>query len=215
MVFHSILFENTEDRIRKETLEAPVFFIDLNLDQIISAITIGKEEYNLKPFFYTSLKDVDAITYRHEIIRDLENRPLFEYIESFAQKMRTVREHLVQANKLHYKYQKESWFLDAVEVYCDAVNCLVHDLSPVDLESRGFLAFREYLTDYSRFDRFTSLLAETKELKPDLSSVQYSVLIKDNSFTVRKYESEIDSFGVHTPRLAALRARRGAAGTQR
>ena len=28
-----------------------------------------------------------------------------------------------------------------VEIYCDAVNCLVHDLSLVDLKSRGFLAF--------------------------------------------------------------------------
>ena len=52
MAFHSILVETIEDGIQKETLEQPVFFIDLNLDQIIDAITTGKEEYNLKPFFY-------------------------------------------------------------------------------------------------------------------------------------------------------------------
>src|SRR5207249_3501914 len=28
MTFHSILFERTEDSIKKETLEAPVFFVD-------------------------------------------------------------------------------------------------------------------------------------------------------------------------------------------
>jgi len=192
MVFHSILFERTENSIRKETLEAPVFFIDLNLDQIINAITTGKEEYNLKPFFYTSLNDIDAIKYRHEIMRDLEDNILFEYIRSFAQRMRTVREHLAQADKLYYKYQKERLFLDAVKIYCDTVKCLVHDLSLVDLESRGFLAFLEYLTNYSRSDRFTSLLAETKKLKADLSAVKYCVLIKDNSFKVRMYEAEID-----------------------
>ena len=63
--------------------------------------------------------------------RDLENKILFEHIKSFAQKMREMREHLAQADKLHYKYQKERWFLDAVEIYCDAINCLVHDLSLV------------------------------------------------------------------------------------
>jgi DNA mismatch repair protein MutS len=47
MTFFSILFEKTEDGLRKETLEAPIFFADLNLDQIIDAVTAGREEYNL------------------------------------------------------------------------------------------------------------------------------------------------------------------------
>ena len=192
MTFHSILFERTEDSIKKETLEAPVFFVDLNLDQIIDAITAGKQEYNLKPFFYTSLNDIDAIKYRHEIMRDLENQILFENIRSFAQKMRAMREHLAQADKLYYKYQKEARFLDAVEIYSEAVKCLVHDLSLADLKSHGFLAFREYLADYVKSDRFTSLLAETKKLIADLSSVRYCLLIKGNCIKVRKYESKID-----------------------
>ena len=192
MTFHSILFAKTEDSIEKETLEAPAFFVDLNLDQIIDAITAGRQEYNLKPFFYTSLNDIDAIKYRHEILRDLENQIMFEHIRSFAQKMRAMREHLAQANKLYYKYQKERWFVDAVEIYCDAVTGLVHDLSLVDLQSRGFLAFREYVTDYANSGRFTSLLAETKKLKADLSAVKYCLLIKGNRIKVRTYESEID-----------------------
>jgi len=124
MTFHSVLFERPEDGITTETVEAPVFFVDLNLDQIVDAITAGRDEYNLKPFFYISLNGIDAIRYRHEVMRDLENNVLFEYIKSFAQRMRAMREHLTQADKLRYKYQKESWFLDAVEIYCDAVERL-------------------------------------------------------------------------------------------
>ncbi|MGO8822423.1 MAG: hypothetical protein ACLQO6_14545, partial [Desulfomonilaceae bacterium] len=60
----SILFYKTENSIKKETLEAPDFFVDLNLDQIIDTITTGRKEYNLKPFFHNSLKDIDAINYR-------------------------------------------------------------------------------------------------------------------------------------------------------
>ncbi len=192
MVFRSILFARTEDSIKTETLEAPAFFVDLNLDQIIDAVTAGKQEYDLKPFFYTSLHDIDAIKYRHEIIQDLENEVLFKHIKSFAQKMRVMREHLAQADKLYYKYQQESWFSDAVEIYCNAVNGLVYDLSLVDLKSRGFVAFRDYLTNYANSGRFTSLLAETKKLKADLATVQYCLLIKDNRVKVRKYEAEID-----------------------
>ncbi|TEB17522.1 hypothetical protein Psfp_00394 [Pelotomaculum sp. FP] len=82
---------------------------------------------------------------------DLENKTFFEHIKAFAQKMRVMREHLAQAGKLYYKYQKERWFLDAVEIYCEAVNCLLNDLTLADLKSRGFLAFREYITNYESF----------------------------------------------------------------
>lgn len=69
--FHSILFERPEDSIAAEEVEVPAFFVDLNLDQIIDAIVAHKQEYNLKPFFYTALRDVEAIEYRYEIMRDL------------------------------------------------------------------------------------------------------------------------------------------------
>ncbi len=192
MTFRSILFGGIDEGMNKETPGQPVFFPDLNLDQIIESITRVKEEYNLKPFFYIPLTSVDAIKYRHEIFRDFENGELFENIRVFERKIRLMREYLAQSEKLYYKYQKESWFLDAVEIYCDAVNNLVHDLSLADVKSRGFLGLREYLTNYAASERFTSLLAETKKLKTDLSSVKYCVLVKYGSFQVRKYENEID-----------------------
>ena len=192
MTFHSILFERSEDSIKKDRPEAPDFFVDLNLDQIIDAITAGRQEYQLEPLFYASLTDVDAIEYRHEIMRDLEQQVLYEHIRTFAQRMRTMRKQFAQADKLSYRYQKESWFVDAVETYCEAVTGLVHDVTQVDVRSRGFLAFREYVTDYADSSRFTSLLAETKTLKADVSAITYCLLIRGNSVQVRMYESERD-----------------------
>lgn len=192
MSFHSILFEKSIDCIKNETTEIPDFFIDLNLDQIIDFIIAGKQEYNLKPFFYTPLKDINAILYRHEVMRDIENENLSECIKSFSKKMRAMRGQLAQADKLYYKYQKESLFLDAVEIYCEAVTCLVKDLSAMNLQSRGFVAFREYMSDYAGSYGFVTLMSETEKLKADLSSVRYCLLIKGNCIKVRKYESERD-----------------------
>ncbi len=190
MAFHSILFERAEDRT--EVAEAPAFFVDLNLDQIVDAVTLAKREYDLRPFFHTPLNDAGAIEYRHDVMRDLESRTLFDHIESFARRLGDMREHLAQEQKLHNKYQKESWFLDAVEIYCGAVNDLVGDLAAVSLRSRGLLAFREYLATYASSVGFVSLAAETKRLKADLATVRYSLLIKDSSITVRRYEGERD-----------------------
>jgi DNA mismatch repair protein MutS len=193
MTFHSILSSGADDSITKETAQAPEFFVDLNLNQIIDALTASKDEYNLKPFFYTPLHDIHTIYYRQAIFRDLENTLLFNHIISFARKMRSARENLVQAAKLYHRYQKCSWFLDTVAIYCDTITCLVHDLSLVDLQSSGLLAFRDYLTHYYwQSDRFVSLLTETKTLKTELSTVQYSILVKGGGFKVRKYEGETD-----------------------
>jgi DNA mismatch repair ATPase MutS len=195
MAFKSILFERTDDGERIETPDVPVFFPDLNLDLITDAITASKQEYNLKPFFYTPLKTIDAIMYRQDIMRDLENRALFENIISFADKMRTVRIRLALIDKLYYKYNKQGWFLNATDIYCDAVNSLLHDLYQAALKSSGLLAFREYLSTYTQSGRFTSLVADTEKLKADFSTVKYRVLIRGLHVKVRKYESEIDFSG--------------------
>jgi DNA mismatch repair protein MutS len=192
MIFRSILFANGADFIGAGPPREPAFFADLNLDQAVRAITAGKDEYDLKPFFYAPLNSTSAVKYRQEIFRDLESVTVHGYAESFAGKMRDMREHLAQAAKLRHKYQKASWFSDAVETYCGAVSGLLRDLMGAGLKSRGLLAFRAYLADYVQSPRFVSLLAETAKLKSDLSTVRYCVLIMDGGFTVRKYESETD-----------------------
>lgn len=190
MAFSSILFANNEDR--NETQIVPDFFVDLNLDQMVDAVTAEKLEYNLKPFFYTPLHSIDTIIYRHEIMQDLEKDGLFMQISSFAQKMRRMREHLAQAEKFYYPLQKKSWFLDAVTLYCGAVQCLLKALMDVDITSRGFLALCAYLNEYVHGSDFVSLWEETQQLKKELSKVEYCVHIKDNCIRVSKYKSSPD-----------------------
>jgi DNA mismatch repair ATPase MutS len=125
-------------------------------------------------------------------MQDLENETLLADIKSFTQKMIVMRRYLAMIEKLHYKYHKEGWFLEAVIIYCDAIESLAHDLSRAGLKSRGFSAFRDYMTAYAGSDAFTSLLAETKKLKTDLSTVKYCVIIDGGRVKVRKYEAEID-----------------------
>jgi len=192
-VFRSILFaDESEIGPNLDAREAPEFFTDLNLDQIVDSITAGRDEYNLKPFFYTPLSSVGAINYRYEVLLDLEKEALFGFIRAFAQEMRSVRSHLAQVEKLYYQRQKQAWFLDAVEIYCAAAARLADDLASTDVRSRGLLAFREYLADYTRSEGFTSLAAETTKLKADLSGITYSLRIEGKRIYVSQYGSEPD-----------------------
>lgn len=192
MTFHSILFRRSGDPTPRQRVSEPEYFSDLHLNQVVAAITADKEEYDLKPFFYLPLHDVDDIAFRHEVMRDLEDSRLFADVLAFAKSMRAVREHLTQADKLHYRRQKERWFLDTVSIYCDAVSRLADDLSRAEPASRGLSAFTEYVTGYVASERFTSLAEQTKRLTADLSAIRYSVLINGPHVQVRHYGDEAD-----------------------
>jgi hypothetical protein len=192
MRFHSILFAGPYDPAGQETGEAPVFFHDLNLDQIVEAITAGCRDYDLAPFFHTRLNDLDAIAYRQEITQDLEDKILMQAVKSFCQRMHAMRAHLPQAKQHYYKYHKERLFLGAVGIYCEAVEGLARDLAEFDLKSRGMRAFREYLTEYVASDSFRRLVTEAAALKSGLSAIRYGLLIDRGRVTVRPYEAESD-----------------------
>jgi DNA mismatch repair protein MutS len=106
VAFHSILFDDLHDGAGVDKGREPGFFRDLNLDQVVESVTAGREEYDLQLFFWRPLRSVGAITYRHEVFRDLEGTLLFGWVREFAVRMRSMREHLVQADKLRYRYQR-------------------------------------------------------------------------------------------------------------
>lgn len=190
--FRSILFLESGIDTDINGLGAPDIFSDLNLYQIVEAITTDREEYNLKPFFYLSLRDIEAVNYRYDVLRDLENHALVAHIQSFAMEMRRMRDFRAQADKFYYKYQKQSWFLDAAEIYCNAVKQLNTALMRTELHSRGFRSFRGYLASYVESGKFNTLVTDTYTLKNDLASVRYSLHLTDKQIVVSQYGSEPD-----------------------
>ncbi len=190
--FQSILWNNHENTIKREPEITDPLYKDLNIDQIITAVTSGREEYALASFFYAPLKKSDTVLYRQEVFRDFENRKLLDAVISFSEKMSTMRRYKRLAESLDYVYHKEGWFLEAVSLYCDAVVHFVQDLITIDVKSHGFILFREYLDTYVRSEEFQLLREETKKIKKELSSIQYCVLLKRNGCSVSKYEGEID-----------------------
>ena len=192
MPFRSILLDGTDVGTTADELEAPDYFADLRLDQVVASITAGRQAYDLTPFFRTPLKNVEAITYRHEVFRDLEDAALLGAIQSFAQNMRAMRDRLSVAAKLRYRYQKERWFLDAAGIYGDAVSRLAVELSRSEPRSRGFLALCDYVATYVGSGDFVTLVADTRKLKADLDAITYRLQIQGSRIRVSRDESEPD-----------------------
>ena len=121
MPFGSILYQADLPPQLPDQVPAPNFFVNLNLDQVVAAITARRDEYNLKPFFHAPPPDVETVHYRHEVMQDLEQETVIDFVKAFSAKMRSMREQIARLNKLHYRFQKEAVFLDAIAFYCDAV----------------------------------------------------------------------------------------------
>jgi DNA mismatch repair protein MutS len=175
-----------------ERREAPEFFRDLNLDQVVAAVTQGWEEYDLAPFFQAPLADLDTIAYRQEVMRELEQDEVLAAVRPFSQGMRTVRSHLGRSAKARYPREQQRWFLAAVEAYVEAVQRFRHDLEELALVSRGLRACRNYLTEYAAGEPFTTLAAATRAIATELAAVRYTVRIEGNAVTVGVYGGEVD-----------------------
>lgn len=191
MRFGSILAPDV-NRQPLETASVPEIFHDLNLGQIVAAATAAFKDYELAPFFHTPLHDLDAVAYRHEVMRDLEQPAAIGPIRKFSAQMRAMRLELESAQKSYYKLERARWFLAAVETYCDAVEQLERDLAGFKPASRGLRAFAEYLARYTSSPAYRALAAEGRKVALDLAAIRYALIVKDNSVTVLNYDGEID-----------------------
>lgn len=194
MKYQSILFKDAKNHSVKNELAAPDFFTDLNLDQIVKAITTGKEEYNLMPYFYVSLHNEDDVIHRQEIMKDLEEAKVLHDLKVFAASMQEVRKNLVETKKQYHERQIERWFVDAVNIYANAVMKLSDDLSAGVVKSHGLKVFRHFLKEYCLSKRFTTLSAETKQIEKELASIRYKILIKGLRVEVDRY-TKIPDYG--------------------
>jgi DNA mismatch repair protein MutS len=193
MTFYSILFPGAEDPQSREVAEAPEFFRDLNLHQVVDAITAGKDIYNLKPLFYTYSPDIDLIAYRHEVLRDLEDELLLGNLKSFSQEMSKMRQLFADSSKLSDDRQKQRWFLEGAAIYCCAIAKLARDLSSAQIKARALSTFRDYLIGYVASASFRALASDTEKRQADLASIRYATLISGaGSFKVSKYRDGID-----------------------
>jgi len=188
----SVLYPDAGPGTRAEAGVQPEYFSDLNLDQFVSSVTRGREEYDLAPFLCQHLEDPGTVSYRQEVFRDLEDPVVFEQISAFAQAMREVRECLAQAEQLHYHYQAESWFVDAVDLYCGAVSSLARELAQLELRSRGMRGLRGYLAEHVASRAFTGLVSGSQQVHQGLSAVHYCVNIRGGRVRVAKYDGEAD-----------------------
>jgi len=169
------------------------FAVDLNLDQIVAAVAGEREERDLiTSVLFAHLRDAGGVRYRQEVFQDLDDTALFEEVQRFSGLMREVRVHLRQLAQMHYRYQREGWFLDAAAIYCGAVQALAGHFGSAQIGSRALLAFQDYLMAYVASAGFTALASDTRNRKDALARIRYTTRIRGGTVEVSRYQDEPD-----------------------
>ena len=189
----SILFPPSDGAVQLVGESQPECFRDLNLDQVVDQIVVGREDYELKPYLHAPLPgDPGIVAYRHEVVRDLERDDVRSPIDAFSERMRLVRRYLKLADELRYRYEKERLFLDAATMYCEAVGAIERELKAAAPRSRGLAELGEHLRRYVGSDEFVSLTTEAQSVLEALESVTYSIRIQGPRVIVDEYGGESD-----------------------
>ena len=189
MAYQSILFMG---EVPEEIDREADFLKDLNINQILEAVSAGKGEYELDAFFHMPLKHEADILYRHEILKDLEDPGLFRFFTEFGKEMGEIRKITAEIPKLYYKKTKERCLLEAASVYCRSVEKLYDFLNRNRPSSKGLLAFLDCLSGYVGSVEFGHLKQEVSEITDALETVSYTLYIRGNHIDVQKYDGAAD-----------------------
>lgn len=166
----------------------PECFADLHLDEIVRAATASRPEHELAPLFYRQLPDVDAVAYRHDVLRDLSSDPGRAVAEGFSERMRVMRRHLAAVKNLRYGLEKQRWFVEAAHVYCGAVDGLAKTLAAIDLGSEGLRRVSDYAADCVASEPFQRLMRDAEQLAGRLAGIRYMLELKGLEVRVLPYE---------------------------
>lgn len=204
-VFRSILFPPGSEHERADRHEQPACFVDLNLDQVVTALIANQDEDVLRPISYTTYRNDDIICYRQAVFADLECAEVFQAFPVFCETMRTVRANLNYADKISYKRHRHMVVLRAIHIYCEGVQSLLQSLETLTLQSAGLMGLRRYLASYTESEAFSQLATGGRRLREVLSNLSYGTLFRGGKVNVRKYASEPDYAVTVLERFARFR----------
>ena len=200
-LFYSILFlkEELYKDIKDKDVMAEPYFEDLGLDLIFNSVVKSKKEFGLEKYYYESLQDVEAIIYRQEVMRELENLELRSIVTEFSNevyairnKMNDVRKALSSKDDWSNNYLMRGHMLDYAQRYCYAVTKLKEELSKITVYSDGLLGLVSYINEYTDTEEYQNLAFSVTKLREEFSSIEYSMLISGDTIKVREYEGQQD-----------------------
>ncbi len=190
MLFQSILGINRLEELEPEKIVMPKHFYDLNLDQVVQDIMDEQKLYDLHRYYYFTAGQED-ISYRLEVLKDLEREELLQSVTDFTIGIRKAKEYLAYSKDTEYIVQKRKWRLDAADSYMSSILKLKQALEEEEINSSGFYSFLEWLKQYTLSEEFLLLKEDTERLVAKFEQMTFQLQLKRDRIIIHpKYLEE-------------------------
>jgi len=173
----SLLYRN---EVSSTSCEGASLFSDLNIGQIINAVTEGYEEHGLKELY--SQRPDDA-KYPMAVARDLWDDDICGVIERFQIKLNKAKSYLCTAESVHPGPIRGKWKLDAAVEYVEAISTFT-ELADKVVASEGLERFLNWLQTYTQTEEFIQLRNLALPLKRQVDSTPYALTLDFSSDTI-------------------------------
>lgn len=174
---------------------------DLNLDRVIESVLAGLHEYGLETHLRTPLPSVNAVRYRHAVLRDLQEPQLRGAVRTFAAGLHRVRDGLQRSERARHPVQRRLVFLEAAQLYVGTVADLASALGCTPHRSAGIAGLTEHVAAYAASPAFASLDRDAREVAERLAGATFRLQLRQSRVTVSR---PVEDEGVHADELAAV-----------
>ena len=162
----------------------PAFFEALNLESIMHEIydeeTYSQIEKVLTHFLPTE-KDV---YYRQGIFKALEEPECYGAFLKFWNAIQQIKQVMAYSEKAQYSEQNDSYWLQAIVIYCKAVEKLKGFLENHPIEAEGINRLKNLLTAYTSTPDFVQLKQESYSLKKQVEAITYTLDVEKSKVWV-------------------------------
>ena len=200
-MFYSVLFPNNEEyqvSHDQESIAKP-YFKDLGLDLVFKPIFDSNKQANLESFYYKPLCNIETISYRQAVAKELENAELKNIMESFSDeihsihlKMKKVRKDISSKKSGSNNYLIYGQMLNYAGRYCQVIDKLKKSFSFLDFSSEGIMGLNKYIDYYVETESYKSMIVAIDALREEFSNLEYVMLIDGGTIKIRKYDNEAD-----------------------
>ena len=165
---------------------------DLDLDRVIRSMLCNLSGFKLEHYFYELPCDVDTIEYRQAVFLDLADFDTFECLEVFSQKLGAILDGIAAVQGSGFALHAELRLLDYACKYVDLLTEASKNLFDHHTQSAALLGFNRYIRSICDGSEFVEFAKQAKELKSRLDQIEYTLLIREGTVKVEKYQGEGD-----------------------
>ncbi len=177
----SLLYDGLYTPVRYKNYR---YMKDLNVDDIVSRLSRGKQEFELDKLYKERLNNLDHIYYRQQIFRDIEDEDVYNGFSAFSTDIVNLGKAKDSTTRVYDENQRNWYKMNEVSLYVKLSEKLNDIFNNSPIASKGLLKYKKLINEYIASPGFQEMKSRLNEIYDELSQIHYTVRIRGNVLEV-------------------------------